>query len=174
MQDEGRYGMHSFTRRVWTLHGVKLVVPMQHVYRWFYVFAALECTQGGMRVAHWENVDLDITRSFFNQIACRHLQRGRVPPQTTHPIHELPAYVHVIQLPDCNPELNPVEGLWDTRRDEVCKQVFATVEQLQERLTPALAGRWQNASKVMGLVHGWIRRTVMPSSPYIMPNLNCN
>jgi transposase len=178
VQDEGRYGLHSFTRRVWTLPGIKPVVPVQQAYRWFYVFAALECTQGDMQVAYWDSVDLDITRSFLEQIAT-------ADPGAEHviiydgagfhlkaPMHVLPAHVHVITLPAYSPELNPVEGLWDSLRDEVCNQVFDSLADLQQRLTPALAERWQNASKVMGMVHGWIKRSANVSSPNIIPVFN--
>lgn len=178
VQDEGRYGLHSFTRRVWTLRGVKPVVPVQQVYRWFYVFAALECTQGDMQVAYWDSVDLDITRNFLDQIATADPGAQHVviyDGAGFHPkahLHELPAHVHVIQLPAYSPELNPVEGLWDILRDEVCNQVFDSVEQVQERLTPALAEYWEQASKVMRLVHGWIRRSANASYPNIIPTFN--
>lgn len=178
VQDEGRYGLHSFTRRVWGLPGIRPVAPVQQVYQWFYVFAALECTQGAMEVAYWESVDLDITHTFLEQIAAADPAAEHVviyDGAGFHPkphVHPLPAHVHVIALPAYSPELNPVEGLWDILRDEVCNQVFDSVAKLQEKLTPVLADYWNHASKVMRLVHGWIHRTANASSPNIIPNFN--
>jgi len=178
VEDEGRFGLHSFTRRVWTLRGVKPVVPVHQRYQWFYVFAALECTQGELQAAYWDGVNLDITRSFLEQVAASapeaehimiydgagfHLDPG---------VHSLPPHMHVIELPPYSPELNPVEGFWDLLRDEVCNQAFDTVEQLQERLVPALARYWEGTSKPLSLVHGWIKRAANASYPRIIPVFN--
>ncbi len=178
VEDEGRFGLHSFTRRMWTLRGVKPVVPVHQRYQWFYVFAALECTQGELQAAYWDGVNLDITRSFLEQVTSSapeaehiviydgagfHLDPG---------VHSLPPHMHVIQLPPYSPQLNPVEGLWDLLRDEVCNRAFDTVEQLQERLAPALARYWEDASKPLSLVHGWIKRVANASYPNIIPVFN--
>lgn len=178
VQDEGRFGLQGFTRRVWTLPGTKPIVPMQQKYRWFYAFAALECTTGQMETAYWDSVDLGITTRFLEQIAASDAQAEHVViydgagfhPKA--PIHALPQHVHVIVLPAYSPELNPVEGLWDALRDETCNQAFDSLGELEERLTSALRGYWQRAPKVQGLIHGWIQRTTNASSPNIIPGFN--
>ena len=45
--DECRVGLHSFTRRCWSLRGQRVVVPRQHCYEWEYVYGALEVVAGG-------------------------------------------------------------------------------------------------------------------------------
>jgi transposase len=178
LQDEGRFGLHGFARRVWTLPGIKPVVPTQQRYEWFYAFAALECTQGSMEVAYWNGVELPVTRNFLEQIAGSepgaehviiydgagfHLKPG---------VHTLPEHVHVICLPPYSPELNPVENLWDLLRDEVCNQAFEHLSDLQERLSAALQNYRQQSAKVTSLIHGWIKRTVNAFSPNILPVFN--
>lgn len=178
VQDEGRFGLLSFTRRVWTLRGIKPVVPVHQRYQWCYVFAALECTSGQMQAAYWSNVDLEVTGDFLRQIAAGDAQAEHVviyDGAGFHPkagMHSLPEHVHVITLPPYSPELNPVEGLWDRLRDEVCNQAFDTLEPLQQQLTKAMESYWSDAAKTLGMVHGWIRRTANASSPNIIPVFN--
>lgn len=178
IQDEGRFGLLSFTRRVWTLRGIKPVVPVHQRYQWCYVFAALECTSGQMQAAYWSNVDLEVTGSFLQQIAASDPQAEHViiyDGAGFHPkagMHRLPKHVHVITLPPYSPELNPVEGLWDRLRDKVCNQVFDTLEELQEQLTKALHRYWSDCAQALSMVHGWIRRTANASSLNIIPNFN--
>jgi transposase len=178
VQDEGRFGLHGFTRRVWTLPGIKPVVPTQQRYEWFYAFAALECTQGGMEVAYWDGVELPVTLKFLEQIAASQPEAQHVviyDGAGFHPkpgVHTLPEHVHVIQLPPYSPELNPVENLWDVLRDEVCNQAFDKLVDLQERVTTALQTYRQQTNKVSSLIHGWIKRTTNASSPSILPVFN--
>jgi transposase len=178
LQDEGRFGLHGFARRVWTLPGVKPVVPTQQRYEWFYAFAALECTQGSMEVAYWNGVELPVTLKFLEQIAASEPAAEHViiyDGAGFHPkpgVHTLPEHVHVITLPPYSPELNPVENLWDLLRDEVCNQAFDTLGNLQTRLTNALQNYRQENVRVISLIHGWIKRTVNASSPNIIPVFN--
>lgn len=178
LQDEGRFGLHGFARRVWTLPGIKPVVPTQQRYEWFYAFAAQECTQGSMEVAYWSGVELPVTRKFLEQIAASEPAAEHViiyDGAGFHPkpgVHTLPEHVHVITLPPYSPELNPVENLWDLLRDEVCNQAFDSLGNLQSRLTVALQNYRQHSTKVTSLIHGWIKRTVNASSPSIIPVFN--
>ena len=178
LQDEGRFGLHGFTRRVWTLPGIKPVVPMQQSYQWFYAYAALECTQGHIEVAYWDSVDLDITTKFLEQVVASDAQAEHViiyDGAGFHPkaqLHALPDHAHVIQLPAYSPELNPVEGLWDALRDKVCNQAFDKLSDLEARLTIALNDYWSNTSKVTSLIHGWIKRTANALFPNILPAFN--
>jgi transposase len=178
VQDEGRFGLLSFTRRVWTLRGIKPVVPVHQRYQWCYVFAALECTQGELQAAYWDSVDLDITHCFLQQLTASDPQAEHViiyDGAGFHPkagLHTLPEHMHVITLPAYSPELNPVEGLWDRLRDEVCNKVYHTLDELQEQLTPALRTYWSESSKALSMVHGWIRRTANASSQSILPVFN--
>jgi transposase len=136
LQDEGRFGLHGFSRRVWTLPGIKPLVPTQQRYEWFYAFAALECTQGSMEVAYWNGVELPVTLKFLEQIAASEPGAEHVviyDGAGFHPkagMHTLPEHVHVIPLPPYSPELNPVENLWDLMRDEVCNQAFQQLSDL--------------------------------------------
>jgi transposase len=178
LQDEGRFGLHGFARRVWTLPGTKPVVPTQQRYEWFYAFAALECTQGSLEVAYWNGVELPVTWKFLEQIAASEPGAEHVviyDGAGFHPkpgVHTLPEHVHVITLPPYSPELNPVENLWDLLRDEVCNQAFEKLSDLQKRLTVALQNYRQQSAKVSSLIHGWIKRVVNASSPNIIPVFN--
>jgi transposase len=178
LQDEGRFGLHGFARRVWTLPGIKPVVPTQQRYEWFYAFAALECTQGSIEVAYWDGVELPVTLKFLEQIAASEPGAEHViiyDGAGFHPkpgVHTLPEHVHVILLPPYSPELNPVENLWDLLRDEVCNKAFDHLADLQERLTTALQTYRLQSTKVSSLIHGWIKRTVNAFSPNIIPAFN--
>ncbi|MDK2858650.1 MAG: superfamily endonuclease [Verrucomicrobiota bacterium] len=49
----------------------------------------------------------------------------------------LPQNLHLVQLPACSPEFNPIERLWDVAKDPICNRIFKTLDAIEEnRLKP--------------------------------------
>jgi transposase len=163
VMDEARFGLHTEHRRVWSLRGVRVVVPHQQKYEWQYVIGALEVGKAGSEFAYVPTMNTQITAEFFKQIA-RH-DPGSVHvviydgagfhPDDHSPL--LPENVRIIKLPPYSPELNPVEGLWDQLRDAIANKVFATLDALEEALTAFLRPLWSDAKRIFSLVlHPWL------------------
>jgi len=160
--DECRVGLHTLTRRCWTLRGHRVVVPRQHCYEREYVYGALEVVEGGSQFQFMPSVNLGFSRGFLEQIAqsdptAEHVviwdQAGFHPADEDQ---ELPARIHLLPLPPYSPELNPVEGLWDQVKDVLCNRCFPTFDELEAALTAALRPFWENTQRVLSLVFGWL------------------
>ena len=154
-----RFGLQPVVRRVWTLRGSEVRVPVRARYQWGYTFGALEV--GGASAAeflHTDTVCQEATAAFYQQLAAS-------DPEAVHIIiadgagfhisdgHALlPEKVRVIPLPPYSPELNPVEKLWDIVKDRICNRVWADLETLQEAINVVLEEYWSNPTPVISLL----------------------
>jgi transposase len=174
--DEMRYGLQPVTRRVWSLRGTRVVVPVEPRYQWGYCYGALEVNGPGAEFFYTPTVNLECSSLFLSQI-------GNAAPNATHVViwdgagfHQkdssagLPANVRLLQLPAYSPELNPVEKLWDILKDSICNRLFATVCEIEEALSTALSGYWADAQRIYDLVgsKGWLVTQVNASSPSVL------
>jgi transposase len=171
--DEGRFGLHTHTRRCWTLRGHKVHAPHQHRYEWEYVYGALEVVAGGAQFQFLPSVNLDLSRGFLQQIAnsdplAEHVviwDQAGFHPRPKDQL--LPARIHLIPLPPYSPELNPVEGLWDQVKDHTCNRLFTSLDDMEITLTAALRPFWETPARVLSLVHHWLHSQANISFPII-------
>ena len=160
--DECRVGLHTLTRRCWSLRGQRVVVPKQQCYQWEYVYGAVEVVAGETQFQLLPTVGLDLSTGFLEQIAksdpaAEHVViwdgAGFHPTGATT---SLPARIHLLPLPAYSPELNPVEGLWDQVKDCLCNRVFPTLDDLEEALTQALRPFFESNQRALSLVFDWM------------------
>jgi transposase len=163
MADESRYGLHSFTRRCWSLSGVRVVKPSQQKYQWGYVYGALEVVSGAAEFRFMPSVNLDFSRDFLQQIAERDPEAEHVVIWDQAGFHQrpgaktLPERIHVLPLPPYSPELNPVEKLWDVIKDAVANRVYTALGRIEGALTEALRPFWESSERTLRLVGtGWL------------------
>jgi transposase len=160
--DEGRFGLHTQSRRCWTLRGHRVVMPREQRYEWEYVYGAVEVVEGLAQFRFLPSVSLELTCGFLEQIAQSdpHAEHVVIWDQAGfHPVpgdQRLPARIHLLPLPPYSPELNPVEGLWDQTQDVTSNHHFANLDQLEEALTQALRPFWETPARVLSLVHHWL------------------
>jgi transposase len=160
--DESRFGLHTQSRRCWTLRGQRVVIPQQQRYEWEYVYGALEVVQGGAEFRFMPSVSLDFSCGFLQQIAASDPRAEHVVIWDQAGFHPrpkaatLPARIHLLPLPPYSPELNPVEGLWDQVQDCSCNRRHADLDELEITLTEALRPFWETPSKVLSLIHHWL------------------
>jgi transposase len=156
--DEMRYGLQPLTRRVWSLRGTRVVVPVCPAYEWGYLYGALQVAGGGSEFFYSPKVNLDCSRLFLNQISRRDPAAFHVIIWDGARFHHkeldssLPQNLAFIQLPAYSPELNPIEKLWDIVKDSICNQIFPTLLHLEEALSKTLSSYWNNARKVFALI----------------------
>lgn len=174
--DEMRYGLQPVTRRVWTLRGERIVVPVEPRYQWGYVFGALQVAGGGCEFLYSPTVSLECSRLFLEQIARRDPGALHVVIWDGAGFHqkeaslEIPENVRLIALPPYSPELNPVEKLWDIAKDALCNRLFADLAELEGVLTSALSEYWQDARRVFDLIgRNWLLAQANASSGSIIP-----
>lgn len=175
VQDEMRYGLHGFTRRVWGLAGHRPVAPTQQVYQWGYVYGAVSVGLARTQFLLAETVDQVHERKFYQQVGASDPAAMHVLIQDGAGFHlrdgdeRLPDNVRILTLPAYRPELNPVEGLWDQLKDALCNRVFATLAELEAVLVEQLRGFWQDARRVPSLIFAWLRDSANASSMTIIP-----
>jgi transposase len=174
--DEMRYGLQPVTRRVWSLRGTRVVVPVHPRYDWAYCYGALEVEGAGAEFFYTPTVNLECSALFLSQI-------GSSDPESTHVViwdgagfhqrdghAEVPANVRLLKLPAYSPELNPIERLWDVVKDAICNRLFPTLSDLQQALTAALSQYWSEARRVYDLVgtKGWLIAQTNITSPIVL------
>jgi transposase len=172
--DEGRFGLHTQSRRCWTLRGHRVVMPREQRYEWEYVYGAVEVVEGLAQFRFLPSVSLELTCGFLEQIAQSdpHAEHVVIWDQAGfHPVpgdQRLPARIHLLPLPPYSPELNPVEGLWDQTQDVTSNHHFANLDQLEEALTQALRPFWETrrASSPSCITGSTIKQTLSPNSFY--------
>jgi transposase len=175
VQDEMRYGLHGFTRRVWGLPGHRPVAPTQQIYQWGYVYGAVGVGLTRTQFLLAETVDQAHELKFYQQV-------GRSDPAAIHVLIQdgagfhlrdgdarLPDNVRIVTLPAYSPELNPVEGLWDQVKDTLCNRGFDTLAELERVLVAALRGFWEDARRVHSLIFTWLLDCANASLKTIIP-----
>lgn len=164
VQDEARYGLHSFRRRCWGLRGKRVIKPVHQKYQWGYLYGALEVLSGEAQFCFLPSVSLELTRKFLEQIAAADPEAEHVVIWDQAGFHHaqgdvrLPERIHLLPLPPYSPELNPIEKLWDVVKDRVANRVFHTLEEIESVLSQALRPYWSSSDPVLRLVgEGWLR-----------------
>jgi transposase len=175
VQDEMRYGLHGFTRRVWGLPGQRPIAPTQQVYQWGYVYGAVGIGLTRTQFLLAEAVDLAHEMRFYQQVAQSDPGATHVLIQDGAGFHlrdgdeRLPTNLRIVTLPAYSPELNPVEGLWDQLKDVLCNRVFATLAELEAQMVDWLRAFWRDPLRVRSLVFDWLRDCANASSKTIIP-----
>src|SRR5277367_2615224 len=161
--DESRFGLHTQSRRCWSLRGQRVVIPQQQRYEWEYVYGALEVLEGDSQFRFMPSVNLDFSRDFLRQIAASDPTAEHVVIQDQAGFHpragdaSLPDRIHLLPLPPYSPELNPIEGLWDQVQDVTCNRRHESLDALEETLTAALRPFWESPARGLSLIHHWLR-----------------
>jgi transposase len=175
VQDEMRYGLHGFTRRVWGLPGHRPVALAQQVYQWGYLYGAVGVGLTRTQFLLAETVDLATEIQFYRQVAASDPAAMHVMIQDGAGFHlrdgdgRLPANLRIVTLPAYSPELNPVEGLWDQLKDVLCNRVFASVAELEAVIEQWLRAFWQDTLRVRSLVFDWLQVSANTFSNNIIP-----
>ena len=163
VMDEMRYGLHSFTRRVWVSKGVRPVAPSQQRYEWGYLYGAVGVGLARSEFLYAETVDQEHLAAYYGQIGGSDPAAIHVLIQDGAGFHlpeghaRLPDNVRVLTLPAYSPELNPVEKLWDQIKDVLCNRAFGSIGQLRAVITTWLASFWSDARRAFALIgRGWL------------------
>lgn len=163
VQDEMRYGLHGFTRRVWGLPGHRPIAPAQQIYQWGYVYGAVGVGLTRTQFLLAETVDLATEIQFYRQVAQSDPAAVHVMIQDGAGFHlrdgdgRLPENLRIVTLPPYSPELNPVEVIGDVIKDRITHTLWQTLEAIEEALGEELRPIYESAERVRSLVsHPWL------------------
>jgi len=70
---------------------------------------------------------------------------------------KLPARIHLLPLPPCSPELNPVEAIGDVIKDRIANTLWETWDALEQAIGEELRPIYETAERGRSLVsHHWL------------------
>ena len=169
--DEMRVGLRGMVRRVWGRRGVKVVQRVQTVYRWTYLFLAVDVRRGRL-VWRW----IDSMRS--DDIA------GAIKELKHHSDMKAPVWdgarghrgekvrnvglVTIIQ-PAYSPELNPVERVFEEVRRWVEGKVYGSIEEKMDAVEGYLTELGSDEGRVRSLTAwDWIEHATRSLPSHFM------
>lgn len=142
-QDESRFGLLPIQRRKITLPGVKPISQVQHEFKTYYLYGAVDPLTGDSFFLELPGLNSGCFQVFLDEFseAYSHsfnlllLDRGKFHQAQSL---RIPSNVALILLPPYSPELNPIERLWEDIKDEIADELFSTIEALKERVASIL------------------------------------
>jgi len=145
LQDEGRFGRISMLRRCWAPRGVRPCVPSQIVREYTYAYAAVSPHDGTMDSLILPEVSERAMSIFLREVSERHPDEFILMVMDGagwHRAKELsvPKNMALLFLPPYSPELNPVEHIWESIRENWFRnEVFNSMTGVENQLEKALA-----------------------------------
>ena len=135
-QDESRLGLHLPLQRRLTGYGVKPLQVVEPLYEYYWLYAAVEPTTGDAFWWELPCLDADCFSVFLRQFSQHYAESLNIVLLDQAPAHvaqrlEVPENVVLMWLPAYNPELNPVERLWE----DVKQRIDVLDAQLRSSLT---------------------------------------
>ncbi len=164
-EDEGRFGRFSNPRRCWAPRGMRPNVANQMVREYTYAYAAVSPHDGVMDSLVMPEVSEQAMSIFLREVSDRHPEEFILMIMDGAGWHKakalkVPANMALTFLPPYSPELNPVEHIWDSiRENDFSNAVFNSIESVEDRLARCLATLEKNLPDVASMTgFPWIIR----------------
>jgi transposase len=144
-QDESGVGLLPGRRRRLTARGVQPVGSVQHIFEWFYVYAAIAPTTGARFFLELPSLNADTFQLFVDAFAdafpdsLNILLLDNSGAYTAQYIR-WPAHVGCVWLPPYCPELNPIERVWHDLNDDLAWLQFTDLDAQQVYMGDLLQG----------------------------------
>ena len=156
-QDEGRFGRISTPRRCWAPRGIRPKVPSQLVREYTYAFTAASPHDGVMDSLVLPQVNEQAMSLFLGEVSSRHPDEFILMVMDGAGWHKanqlrVPGNMHLVFLPPYSPELNPVEHVWESIRENwFGNEVFASMDGVENQLVKALSALESDPTAVRSL-----------------------
>ncbi len=129
---------------------------MRRVYKWTYLYAALDPTTGESFCLYLPGMDSGCLQIFLNQLSEAYPNDHLIVVLDGAPSHRSkeiasPENVSLLELPAYSPELDPVERWFQQFRRELSNTTFEAVELLQEALSQTLSPYWEDPARLRRL-----------------------
>ena len=145
LQDEGRFGRISTPRRCWAPRGMRPDVPSQIVREYTYAYVAVSPHDGVMDSLILPKVSEQAMSLFLQEVSGRHPNEFILMAMDGAGWHKakalkVPENMALIFLPPYSPQLNPVEHIWESIRENGFRNIaFNSIEGVESQLMLALA-----------------------------------
>ncbi len=157
LQDEGRFGRISNPKRCWAPRGMRPHVPGQMVREYTYAYVAVSPHDGVMDSLVLPEVNAQAMSLFLSEVSSRHPDQFILMVMDGAGWHrakelKVPENMHLIFLPAYSPELNPVEHVWESIRENwFGNEVFKSIDSVENQLVKALAALESHPEEVASL-----------------------
>lgn len=157
-QDEARFGRISATRRCWCPKPVRPLCQAMVTQEYTYAYAAVSVADGDLDTLILPHVNGDCMQLFLDEVAARHPQHRIVRMLDGAGWHQSQALtlannLRWLKLPPYSPELNPVEHLWDDRREKSFhNRIFDRIDALEIHLESSLRAMELDHPRVRSIV----------------------
>ena len=162
-QDEGRFGRISSPRRCWAPRGIRPDVPCQIVREYTYAYVAVSPHDGMMDSLVLPQVNAQAMSLFLGEVSSRHPDEFILMVMDGAGWHraaelKVPENMHLLFLPAYSPQLNPVEHVWESIRENwFSNEVFESIDGVENQLVKALSDLENQPSEVASLTgFSWI------------------
>ena len=145
LQDEGRFGRISTPRRCWAPRGMRPDVPSQIVREYTFAYVAVSPHDGVMDSLILPEVSEQAMSIFLREVSERHPEEFILMVMDGAGWHKakalsVPENMAPIFLPPYSPQLNPVEHIWESIRENGFRnEVFNSIEAVENQLMESLA-----------------------------------
>ena len=121
-QDEGRFGRVNIPRASWAPLGIRPSVPKQIVRQSFYVYSAVAPSIGKISSLILPFGNTEMMNIFLSNVSEDFVNNEVIMQVDGAGWHkskdlEIPKNIHLIVQPAYSPELNPVEHIWESIRE---------------------------------------------------------
>jgi len=138
-QDETRVGLKTLTGIVITASGVKPTVEVKWPRDNFWIYGAIEPLTGDPRLDEYPKLDGECFQQFLDWLSMQLgsdyaiLQLDQAPAHTSSAI-SWPENIIPLFQPPSDPELNPIERLWQLLKKTLKNQLFSLLQALRDRI----------------------------------------
>jgi transposase len=156
-QDEGRFGRISTPRRCWAPRGMRPDVPCQIVREYTYAYVAASPHDGAMDSLILPHVSEQAMSIFLREVSDRHQDEFILMVMDGAGWHKakalsVPDNMALFFLPPYSPQLNPVEHIWESIRENGFRnQVFNSIEAVENQLMESLAALEKDPTSVASM-----------------------
>lgn len=143
-EDEGCFGRLSIPRRAWAPPGIRPQAPRQLVREYTYVYAAVAPAEGQRTSLVLPSSDTEMMNLFREHVSstdAKYFVVMQVDQAGWHMTNELtiPENIRLIPQPAYSPELNPVEHVWEERREkQLANLAFASLDDVIDKVCEGL------------------------------------
>lgn len=156
-QDEGRFGLLGSPRRCWAPKGTRPIVGARLERKYLYAFSAVSPHDGVLESLVLPWVSAETMSMFLAEVARRHPDEFILMVMDQAGWHlagslVVPANMRLLFLPPYSPELNPVEHLWESiREDYFANHVFPDLDAVEDVLTNGLRALENDLARVQSM-----------------------
>jgi len=156
-QDEGRFGRISTPRRCWAPRGIRPNVPSQIVREYTYGYVAVSPHDGTMDSLILPQVTKEAMSIFLREVSDRHPDEFILMVMDGAGWHKasaliVPDNMALYFLPPYSPQLNPVEHIWESIRENGFRnEIFNSIDGVENQLMQCLAALEMDLASVASM-----------------------